>query len=103
MLLSQIIEEMNLEKLYQTYSRIRGNSATPRQLLKIIIYANMNNIYSSRKIETSCKRDINFMYLLGGASAPDHSTIARFRSIYFAPVCESLMAQFTKIRLKSII
>ncbi len=32
--------------------------------------------------------------------APDHSTIARFRSIYFAPVCESLMAQFTKIRLK---
>ena len=102
-LLSQIIEEMNLEKLYQTYSRIRGNSATPRQLLKIVIYANMNNIYSSRKIETSCKRDINFMYLLGGASAPDHSTIARFRSIHFAPVCESLMAQFTKIRLKSII
>ena len=102
-LLSQIIEEMNLEKLYQIYSRIRGNSVTPRQLLKIIIYANMNNIYSSRKIETSCKRDINFMYLLGGASAPDHSTIARFRSIHFAPVCESLMAQFTKIRLKSII
>ena len=31
-LLSQIIEEMNLEKLYQTYSRIRGNSVTPRQL-----------------------------------------------------------------------
>ena len=94
-LLSQIIEEMNLEKLYQTYSRIRGNSVTPRQLLKIVIYANMNKIYSSRKIETSCKRDINFMYLLGGASAPDHSTIARFRSIHFAPVCESLMAQFT--------
>ena len=37
---------MNLEKLYQTYSRIRGNSATTRQLLKIVIYANMNNISS---------------------------------------------------------
>ena len=46
MLLSQIIEEMNLEKLYQIYSRIRGNSVTPRQLLKIVIYANMNNISS---------------------------------------------------------
>ncbi|HBF3953701.1 TPA: transposase, partial [Clostridioides difficile] len=67
-LLSQIIEEMNLEKLYKTYSRIRGNGVTPRQLLKIIIYANMNCIYSSRKIEQACKRDINFMYLLGGAS-----------------------------------
>lgn len=94
-LLSQIIEEMNLEKLYQTYSRIRGNSITPRQLLKIVIYANMNNTYSSRTIENLCKRDINFMYLLGGASAPDHSTIARFRSNHFALVSESIMAQFT--------
>ncbi|HHI5798091.1 TPA: transposase, partial [Clostridioides difficile] len=94
-LLSQIIEEMNLEKLYKTYSRIRGNGVTPRQLLKIIIYANMNCIYSSRKIEQACKRDINFMYLLGGASAPDHSTIARFRSIHFSQVSKNLLAQFT--------
>lgn len=43
-LLSQIVEELNLEKLYQTYSRIRGNTITPRQLLKIMIYANMNSI-----------------------------------------------------------
>lgn len=94
-LLSQIIEEMNLEKLYKTYSRIRENKITPRQMLKIIIYANMNCIYSSREIEKACKRDINFMYLLGGASAPDHSTIARFKSIHFAQVSEDIMAQFT--------
>lgn len=86
---------MDLEKLYQTYFRIRKNSITPRQLLKIIIYANMNHTYSSRKIEKLCKRDINFMYLLGGSSAPDHSTIARFRSLHFAPISENIMAQFT--------
>ena len=95
-LLSQIVEEMNLEKLYQTYSRIRGNTITPRQLLKIVLYANMNCIYSSREIEKACRRDINFMYLLGGASAPDHSTIARFRSIHFAQISEDIMGQFTK-------
>lgn len=94
-LLSQIIEEMNLEKLYQTYSRIRVNSITPRELLKVLIYANMNLVYSSRGIENLCKRDINFMYLLGGAPAPDHSTIARFRSIHFGQVSEYLMAQFS--------
>lgn len=94
-LLSQIVEEMNLEKLYQTYSRIRENQITPRKMLKIILYANMNRIYSSRDIEKACKRDVNFMFLLGGASAPDHSTIARFRSIHFAPVCLDLMSQFT--------
>lgn len=94
-LLSQIIEEMNLEKLYDTYSRIRGNTITPRQMLKIVLYANMNCIYSSREIEKACKRDINFMYLLGGASAPDHATIARFRSIHFSQISEDIMAQFT--------
>lgn len=94
-LLSQIIEEMNLEKLYKTYSRVRENRITPRQMLKIVLYANMNCIYSSREIEKACKRDINFMYLLGGAPAPDHSTIARFRSIHFAQVSEDIMAQFT--------
>lgn len=94
-LLSQIVEELNLEKLYQTYSRIRGNTITPRQLLKIMIYANMNSIYSSREIEKSCRRDINFMYLLDGASAPDHSTIARFRSIHFSQVSKDIIAQFT--------
>lgn len=44
----------------------------------------MNNIYSSRKIETACRRDINFMWLLAGTPAPDHSTIARFRKNYLA-------------------
>ncbi|WP_434797079.1 IS1182 family transposase [Terrisporobacter vanillatitrophus] len=96
-LLSQTIEEMNLEKLYQTYSRIRENTITPREMLKIIVYGYMNSLYSSRKIENACKRDVNFMYLLGGASAPDHSTIARFRSIHFAPVSEELLAQLANM------
>lgn len=59
-----------------------------------MIYANMNSIYSSREIEKSCRRDINFMYLLGGASAADHSTIARFRSIHFSQVSKDIIAQF---------
>lgn len=35
------------------------------------------------------------MYLLGGASAPDHSTIARFRSIHFSQVSKDIISQFT--------
>ncbi len=94
-LLGQIIEEMDLSELYKTYSRIRKNQATPRQMFKIMLYAYMNHCYSSRKIESACKRDINFMYLLEDSPAPDYSTIARFRSIHFAEVSEKLMAQFT--------
>ena len=89
-LLSQCIEEMDLTELYQTYSRIRENQASPRQLLKIVLYAYMNHIYSSRQIESSCRRDINFHFLLEGRPAPDHATIARFISMHFSSVSESI-------------
>lgn len=94
-LLSQIIEELNLEELYKTYSRIRENHATPRQMLKVMFYAYMNHIYSSRRIESACRRDINFMYLLEGAHTPDHASIARFRSCHFAPVSKTIMSRLT--------
>lgn len=94
-LLSQFVEEMDLTDLYSTYSRLRENQATPRQMLKIVLYSYMNRIYSSREMETSCKRDVNFMYLLEGSPVPDHSTFARFRSIHFAPCSEIIMAEMT--------
>ena len=96
-LLSQVIEEMDLKELYKTYSRIRENQVTPRQMLKIMIYAYMNRIYSSRGMESACKRDINFFYLLEGKPAPDHSTIARFRTCHFAQVSKNIMAEMTNL------
>lgn len=96
-LLGQIVEEMDLSELIQTYSRLRKNQATPRQMLKIMLYGYMNNCYSTRKIESACKRDVNFMYLLEGSPAPDYSTIARFRSIHFADVSENIMTKFSNL------
>lgn len=94
-LLSQFVEEMDLKDLYVTYSRIRENQANPRQMLKIVLYSYMNHNYSSRLMETYCKRDINFMYLLEDAPAPDHSTFARFRSLHFAPCAECILAEMS--------
>ena len=79
-LLSQFVEEMDLTELYSTYSKIRENQVSSMNMLKIMLYGYMNGLYSSRDIETACRRDINFMFLLEGASPPDHSTFARFRS-----------------------
>jgi transposase len=94
-LLSQFVEEMDLGDLYSTYSRIREKQATPRQMLKIVLYSYMNHSYSSRAMQTSCRRDINFMYLLENSPAPDHSTFARFRSLHFAPCAERVMAEMS--------
>lgn len=99
-LLSTFVEGMDLSALYDTYARIRKNQATPRQMLKILIYANMNGLYSSRAIETACRRDINFMYLLEGNTAPDHATIARFVSLHLADCAQELMAEMSNILLR---
>ncbi|SNX53245.1 Transposase [Thermoanaerobacterium sp. RBIITD] len=96
-LLSQILEGLNYEKLYKAYSFTgRKPAVEPKILFKVLTYAYMNNIYSSRKIESACKRDINFMWLLEGSRAPDHSTIARFRKEYLADAMEDLFYQLVQ-------
>ncbi len=92
-LLSQFVEAMDLTDLYSTYERI--NLVSPRTLLKIVLYSYMNGDYSSRSMELNCRRDINFMFLLEGMKAPDHSTFARFRSIHFAPCSKRILAEMS--------
>jgi len=48
-------------------------------MLKVMVYAYMDNTYSSRKIEKAMRENINYMWLAAKQVA-DHNTIARFRS-----------------------
>ncbi len=96
-LLSHELEDLDYSLLYQAYSAKGRNPAVdPKAMFKILTYAYSQNIYSSRKIETACRRDINFMWLLAGQKAPDHSTIARFRTGFLAEACEDLFYQVIK-------
>lgn len=94
-LLDKIIDEMDLTALYNAYSHIGRPSATnPETMLKVLLYANMQGVYSSRDIERVCLRDINFMWLLNGEKAPNYHEIARFRSNRLSECMESLFYQF---------
>ena len=46
------------------------------------------------QVEKSNKRDVNFMWLLEGFKAPDHNTIARFRTGRLEPILDDLFYQF---------
>ena len=66
-LLSHELEELDYTLLYKAYSSKGRNPAVdPKTMFKILTYAYSQNIYSSRKIEKACLRDINFMWLLAG-------------------------------------
>jgi transposase len=56
----------------------------------------MEGKHSSRELERACKRDINYIWLLGSEKAPNHSEIARFRSKRLSESCEDLFYQLVR-------
>ena len=93
-LLDEMMEEMDYTPLMRAYKRTGRRPATnPVTMLKILVYAIMQGIFSSRAIAKACRRDINFIWLLNGEEAPNHSEIARFRSKRLSECPEELFYQ----------
>ena len=78
-IVNSVIEQIDIKPLLDTYSKEGHPSYHPKMMLKVMVYAYMDNIYSSRKIEKALLENINFMWL-SGRQTVDHNTIARFRS-----------------------
>jgi len=77
---NQAVEKMDLRKVYEQYAGGGTSSYHPKMLLKVLIYAYMQQIYSSRKIAKALRENIHFMWLSGN-SRPDFHTINRFRGV----------------------
>jgi len=77
---NDIINQINLDVLINEYETKGRASYHPCMLLKVIIYGYINNIYSSRKLESACKENVHFMWL-SAMNYPDHNTINRFRGV----------------------
>jgi transposase len=97
-LLSAELEELNYEKLYRAYSPKGRKSVTePRVIFKVMVNGYMNGIYASRKLETACRKNIDFMWLLEGEKVPDHNTFARFRTGRLKEAVEDLFYQYVRL------
>jgi transposase len=49
-IVNQVLEKIDIEPLLKTYSGGGSSSFHPRMLLKVLVFAYINNNYSSRKI-----------------------------------------------------
>lgn len=78
-LLDALVDNLMLDNVYKLYTPSGRKPYHPQMMLKVILYAYMNNIYSCRRIESLLKRDIHFIYL-AGYEQPDFITINRFRN-----------------------
>ena len=71
-LMLEITERLDYSKLEASYIRQpRESEASPKQMFQLVTLGFMEGNYSTRKLESACKHDIRFMYVLGGKRAPD--------------------------------
>src|SRR5829696_1542328 len=89
---SEVIDRVDMDLIIKKYKGGGTTSYHPRMLLKVMVYAYVNNIYSSRKMEEAVKRDIHFMWL-AGTQQPDHNTLNRFRSDRLRNILREVFAQ----------
>lgn len=95
--LKNILEEAELNSFYDLFKH--KTKVHPLNLLAVIIYAFSNKIVSTREIETLCKENIKYMYLLDDNIAPDHTTISRFMA-KCNPVIQDIFTEIIKIIMK---
>lgn len=77
-IVNSIIDKMNLNSLLKKYKGGGRSSYHPKMMLKVIIYAYTQKIFSSRRIAKALRENIHFMWL-SGMNMPDFRTINRFR------------------------
>ncbi|MDI9540296.1 MAG: transposase, partial [Bacillota bacterium] len=75
------------------YLKVQTNKGreeyNPFKMIKIVLFAFMNQIYTLRGIEKACKTDIRFMYLMG-EEKPSHMAIQRFITKYLKDSIENV-------------
>ena len=89
---SAIIDRLDISEIERGYKGGGASSYNPRMLLKVIVYAYLNNIYSGRRMERLLVENIAFMWL-SGMQRPDFRTINLFRSKRLAGKFDSLFTQ----------
>lgn len=80
-LISDIVDLMDLKEIHASYSKAPDGQPPyhPAMLLKVILFGYMNNIFSTRGLESAMTRDAHLVWL-SSYQFPDHTTISRFKT-----------------------
>ena len=73
-----IFSQIDTKEVEKKYSMLGQHAYHPRLITAILIYAYSQGIFSSRKIEQKCKKDLSFMYI-SHANCPNFRVLSDFR------------------------
>lgn len=73
------VDQIDISSILCSYPGGGSSAYHPRMLLKVVVYAYVQKIYSGREIAKALRENVNFMWIAGGNKA-NFRTINRFRS-----------------------
>lgn len=91
-IVSAMIDRLDISEIEAGYAGGGTSSYNPRMLLKVIVYAYLNNVYSGRQMEKLLVENIAYMWL-SGMQRPDFRTINLFRSKRLAGKFDNIFTQ----------
>jgi transposase len=94
--INKVLDKIDPTPLLRLYKPGGTSTYHPVMLLKVLVYAYVNNIYSSRKIEAALQESIYFRWLSGN-NQPDHNTVNRFRSDRLKDVLRKIFTQVVQL------
>ena len=86
---NEAVEKIDVSALLAQYKRGGTSSYHPKMLLKVLVCAYAERIYSSRRIAKALRENIHFMWISGG-SRPNFRTINDFRGSRMKAVIEEI-------------
>jgi transposase len=93
------IEKMDLGPLMKRYKGGGTSSYHPKMMLKVLVYAYTQRIYSSRQIAKALRENIHFMWISGN-SRPDFRTINRFRGVVMQGIIQQVFASVLELLIE---
>jgi transposase len=97
---NKVINQLQLSPLFETYKGGGTSSYSPRMMLKVITFAYIEKIYTTRRIEKALRENVNFMWI-SGMSTPDHGTIHNFRAKRLKEAVEDVFSSVVKVMIQS--
>jgi transposase len=88
---NDVIDKLDLRTLEAQYKGGGTSSYHPKMLLKVLVYAYSQKVYTSRRIAKAVREQLPFLWLSGG-QLPDFRTINTFRSSRMKGVIDEVFA-----------
>jgi transposase len=93
--IDEIINQIDTRALDNQYQGGGTSAYHPVMMLKVILYAYSQRIFSSRRIAKALRENIHFMWL-SRMNQPDFRTVNRFRSVVLRETIEGLFTQLVE-------